>query len=127
MSTIERHADQSNSVTSFTVTGVVTLREILDVLKTFKAEPPAKNILWDFSEANVGYSFNVTDLQKTAIVAKSNLGLRPNSKTAFVAASDIGFGLIRMYTTFLELQEIAHEVQVFRRLDEAHQWLDEDQ
>jgi hypothetical protein len=125
MSRIARHTDQSNSLTTFSVDGTLTLKEILDVLKTFKAEPPAKNILWDFSKANVGYSFNVTDLQKTAIVAKSNIGLRPNSKTAFVATSDIGFGLIRMYTTFLELQEIAHEIQVFRSLEEAYQWLEE--
>lgn len=93
----------------------------------FKNDPPAKNILWDFSEAQPGDPFDATDMDKIAAIATTNLNLRehPDGKTAFVAASDFIYGLARMYTTYLELQGPAHEIQVFRSLDEAHEWLAE--
>jgi len=124
ISPISPHTDLSKDLTSFIITGTVTVSEIFDVVMSFKDDPPAKNILWDFSEAEVGDSFTSDAFQKIASRAKSNLGLRPGSKTAFVATSDIVFGLIRMYTTYLELQEIAHEVEVFRKIEEAYRWLD---
>ena len=122
---IEKYTDHSEDLTTLTVTGDVTLPEILDVLAAFQDDPPANNILWDFSQSGVGDAFSSDDFQKTASLAKSKLGLRPGSKTAFVATSDVIFGLIRMYTTYLEFQEIAHEVKVFRVLDKAREWLKE--
>lgn len=124
ISPISPHTDLSKDLTSFIITGTVTVSEIFDVVMSFKDEPPAKNILWDFSKAEVGNLFTPDAFQKIASRAKSNLGLRPGSRTAFIATSDIVFGLIRMYTTYLELQEIAHEVEVFRTIEEAYQWLD---
>jgi hypothetical protein len=126
---ITSHTDQSKELTTFTATGQLTLPEILAVVKSFNTDPPAVNILWDFSEAVAVDKFTSEDLQKTASIAKGNLSMRPGGggKTAFVATADFIFGLVRMYTAYLELEEIAHKVRVFRTMDEAHQWLHEDQ
>ena len=120
---IKSHSDKYKNLTIFTITGAVTLPEIREVLRKNKDEPSAKNMLWDFSGANVGYSFNVADLENTAFGAKTKLGLRPGCKTALVATSDVGIGLVRLYASYLEVQGTAHEVQVFDSLKEAHQWL----
>jgi hypothetical protein len=123
---IVRHTDHPKGLTCFTATGAITLQDILEILNTFQDEPPAINILWDFTRAEVGDSFTADDFEKTAIIAKSYLGIREGGKTAFVASTDIVFGLIRMYTAYLQSQEIAHQVDVFRTLDNARQWLSGD-
>ena len=64
-------------------------------------------------------------MENIAGLVKTSLGLRHGGKTAYVAMSDSVYGIIRMYKAFLESKDIAHEVQVFRSLDEAQQWLDD--
>ena len=66
-------------------------------------------------------------MDRIASLAKTNLNLRsqPDGKTAYAATSDFVFGITRMYTTYLELQDPAHEIQVFRSLNQAHAWLAE--
>jgi hypothetical protein len=115
--------DPSRDLTTLTATGKITLEEVIEVVKTFKYDPPAINIVWDYSKAYPDDPFDATDMDRIAALATTNLNLReqPNGKTAFVAASDFIFGLARMYTTYLELQGPSHEIQVFRSLDEAHE------
>ena len=122
---IKSHTNASKKLTTLTASGGITFEEIMEVVKGFNDDPPARNILWDFSEAYPADPFDATDMDRIASLAKSNLASRaqPDGKTAFVATSDFIFGVTRMYTTYLELQEPVHEIQVFRTLDEAHQWL----
>jgi len=124
---ITSNTDPSKDLTTLTATGNITFEDIIEVVKTFKDDPPAKNILWDYSEAYPVDPFDATDMDKIAALAKTNLNLReqPDGKTAFAATSDFIFGLVRMYTTYLELQGPSHHIQVFRSLDEAHEWLAE--
>ena len=124
---ITSDTEPSRNLTTLTATDKITFEDIIEVVKTFKDSPPAKNIVWDFSSANPVDPFNAMDMDRIAVLAKTNLNFReqPDGKTAFVATSDFIFGLARMYTTYLELQGPAHEIQVFRSLDEAHEWLAE--
>ena len=121
---IKKQNDEANSLTIYTATGTISLSELLDVAKTFKTDPPYSKVIWDFSEANPDDSFNSPDIDKLAYLVKSTLGVRHGSKTAYVGKSDAVFGLLRMYSTHLQIKEIAHEIDVFRSLDEAHQWLE---
>jgi len=52
-------------------------------------------------------------------------GRRKLGKTAFVARSDIHFGLSRMFEIQSSIQEAPYPVMVFRSPDDAYQWLDE--
>ena len=124
---ITSHTDSSRELTTLTATGGVTFEEIIEVVKGFKDDPPDKNILWDYCEAYPEDRFDAEDMDRIAALAKTNLNLRnqANGKTAFVATSDFIFGLARMYTTYLELLGPSHDIQVFRSLGEAHQWLAE--
>jgi hypothetical protein len=124
---ITSDSDPSRNLTTLTATDKITFEDIIEVVKAFKDSPPAKNIVWDFSKANPVDPFNAMDMDRIAELAKTNLNFReqPDGKTAFVATSDFIFGLARMYTTYLELQGPSHDIQVFRSLDEAHEWLAE--
>lgn len=122
---IKSHTNASKELTTLTATDGITFEEIMEVVKGFNDDPPTRNILWDFREAYPADPFDAADMDRIATLAKSNLASRAhsNGKTAFVATSDFVFGVTRMYTTYLELQEPTHEIQVFRTLDEAHKWL----
>ena len=121
---IKSHSEQYKNLTIFTITGSVTLPEIREALQKVKDKPAATNMLWDFSGANVGYSFNVAELENDAIDPKTTQDVGQTLKTALVAASDIGLGLVRLYASYLEVQKTDHEVQVFDSLEKAHQWLE---
>ena len=122
---ITSHTDPSNELTTLTAKGNISFEEMIEVVGNFKNDLPAKNILWDFSEAYPADTFDGEDMDKIAALAKSNLNLRsqPDGKTAFVATSDFVYGITRMYTSYLELQQPEHEIKVFRSLEEAHEWL----
>ena len=53
-------------------------------------------------------------------------GVEATGKTAFVAQKDIHFGLLRIF----EIQSIYHEtpytIRIFRKIDEAYRWFDEE-
>ena len=101
---IIRHTDRLNRLTTFIATEAITLQDVLETLNTFENDPPAIYILWDFRKAEVGDSFTAADFAKTAEIAKSYLGFREGGRTAFVATTDIVYGLIRMYTAYLQNQ-----------------------
>jgi len=124
---ITSHTDPSQALTTLTAEGDITFEDIIGVVKNFENNPPEKNILWDFSEAYPADPFDAEDMDRIATLANKNLKIRnqADGKTAYVATSDFVFGITRMYTTYLELQQPSHEIQVFRSLEEARQWLAE--
>ena len=124
---ITAHTDPSQDLTTLTAMGNITFEDIIAVVNSFREDVPAKNILWDCSQAYPDDRFDAEELDSIASLAKTNLNLRshPDGKTAFVATSDFVYGITRMYTTYLELQGPAHEIKVFRSLEEAHRWLGE--
>jgi hypothetical protein len=43
-----------------------------------------------------------------------------------VTLKDETFGLSRMFETFSEIKNIPYQLSVFRKMEEAYQWLPED-
>lgn len=120
---IQRNTDQVRRLTTLTATGEVSADEIMEVVGAFKDDLPALNILWDFREAYLTESFESEFTQGIAKLAKSSVGLRRDGKTAYVASSDLLFGMCRMFTTQLSLEGSLHATMVFRDIDEALKWL----
>jgi hypothetical protein len=90
----------------------------------FKDDLPALNILWDFREAHPSKSVNAESMKQIAALVKKTIGSRTNGRTAFVAPSDLAFGLSRMYIAHVAIEKSAHKTNVFHTLDEALQWLE---
>ena len=121
---IQRHTDQANRLTTYAVTGELVTEELMEVVAAFKNDPPTLNILWDFSDAYPTVSFGSDDMKQIAELVKRTIGSLTGGRTAFVAASDLMFGVLRMYKTYLAFEISVHETNVFRTLEEAHQWLE---
>ncbi|WP_319524593.1 STAS/SEC14 domain-containing protein [uncultured Desulfosarcina sp.] len=120
---IQRHTDQARHLTTLTATGEISANEIMEVVRAFRDDLPALHILWDFREAYLTKSFESEFTKGIAKLAKTTVGLRRDGKTAYVASSDLVFGMCRMFTAQLGLEGALHSVMVFRELDEALKWL----
>ena len=111
------------------VSGEVSFSEIIKAIELFYKEKPTKNVMWDFRDADLKalLSLSYNNLQDIAKFTKQHRELRKSGKTALVVSTDVGFGLGRMYGTFAEIQNLSHSVHVFRSMDEAMKWLEEDE
>ena len=120
---IHRFTDPSNTLTTLTATGELLIDEIMEVVGAFRDDPPALNILWDFREADLTESFKSEFTKRITGLAKTTVGLRRDGKTAYVAASDLVFGMCRMVTSQLNVAGALHTTMVFRDIDTALMWL----
>jgi hypothetical protein len=123
---IASHIDEAKDLTVFKVTGTFSFDKVMPIIKAFYAGDPTKHVLWDL--------IDTTDIQLTSeeveTVAKYRLrfeGKRGSGKTAFVAQKDVLYGLSRMFEMQSNLQDAPYTIMVFRSIEEAHLWLDEDQ
>ena len=53
----------------------------------------------------------------------SNSPFAPEARRALVAATDVAFGLARMYGTYRETISAKDQIRVFRNIRDAEQWL----
>ena len=122
---IERHTEPSGWLTILTATGELRPETFIRAVKTFADDPPAKKILWDFREAYPAESFTLDDMKRIAALVKATIGSQADGKTAYVATSDLAFGVSRMYQAHLQMTNTNRETKVFRSMEEALRWLEE--
>ena len=83
---------------------------------------PTLHVLLDFSLARmVNISSQV--IERVVSIARKRGSTRHGGKTALVAPDNIEYGMSRMYQMIAELKKVPYEIQVFRSLEEAKQWL----
>ena len=99
--------------------GVVTDRELLAHVRALTADPrfaPHFRQLADLRD--------VTDMQVTASTIREMVRLNPfwaGARRALVVTSDVVFGMARMYQILRD--ESPDELRIFRKVDDALQWL----
>lgn len=124
---ITSHLDQSRQLTTFVATGEVSFNDIIEALRPFFLGRATKNVLWNFCEAQPDVDDLSKNIEMIAKFSDKERVLRSAGKTALVATADLMYGLLRMYETFADLHGLAHSVMAFRRIEDALQWIDEDQ
>jgi hypothetical protein len=84
----------------------------------------AKNVIWDLTKGSLA-AISLNGFREIATAAKESCahGVRGEGKTAYVGATDVDFGLLRMYSAFEEIAGIQIEYHVFRTMVEAYDWL----
>jgi len=120
----ESHVDPSLRLSFVRVHGVLTDEEIRDFVVSFGSDPnwsPGFHHLIDFTdvtEFRVSYS-GVSDAAGHAGGLSDRLG---DAKLAFVAPSELSFGIARQYG--LMTDGLKRESRVFRDMESARRWLD---
>lgn len=121
--TIQIEIDEPKHLTIYTVTGKVTLVDLLNELESFYQGTPTENVLWDLSDAVL---WKITAKNAEAISKfGSRYGVSNNrKKTAIVATDEHPYRLAVWFKEHGETDNLPFKVKVFKKLSEAHQWLD---
>lgn len=114
--------DKTASLVTATVRGELAFDDLRSMLHTFLLDPdldPSVDRLWDLREAQLPLSG--ADIGEMARVVH-DVGESPGGRRlAIVATSDLPYGLVRMYTVFVEETNI--ETHAFHDIDQAPAWL----
>ncbi|MEJ2543866.1 MAG: hypothetical protein P8Y99_07340 [Calditrichaceae bacterium] len=102
----------------------VLISDIYEVINKFYNGVPTKNVIWDFSNANVS-EIKPSEIQILAEQVKGMAHSRQGGKTSIIAPLDITFGLSRMYQIFSDISHPIDNISVFKTLPEAMEWIKE--
>ncbi len=119
--------DRSKQLVTFICQGELSFYEVSAHLKAMYASDDIKYIrdtIWDLRKATLAGLSNEEILRIRAIVRGSK-NVRKPGKSALVFPADVDFGLGRMYEA--QAQDLHIETRVFRTMEEAHHWLNEDE
>lgn len=119
---ISRSADHGGDTTVFTVTGEVDASQVLGAIVAFLRTAPTPYVIWDFRNGSLRRMAS-SDLRMIINRAGPLTGVRAGGRTAIICATDVDFGLSRMFQTFALLNDIPFEIHVFREMDAAEAWL----
>lgn len=118
--TIDR--SDSGALTTFTVSGKLTLPELIGVLGRYGRNGPTRYELYDLRSLT-GERLSSADIHSLiAFFGKYPKARPPESKTAVLVASNIDFGIGRMVSMISDGQ-VPFKIDVFRSLDKALSWL----
>jgi hypothetical protein len=107
------------------------LRESFKGLITFDVLTDANTAIISNSEFQKGYNF-LTDLREATIHMNfeemfehvsqlPDLGVK---KQAFIVSQDLEFGMLRMFQTLTEDEDLFGEIRIFKEVEEGINWLD---
>jgi len=127
---ITTEIDRSKELTVYTVTGEVSLDDILNSLEGFYESPEVTlNVLWDGRNAKLK-PLSLVDVTKIASYRtrhKEHREARRGGKTAIVAPGHVDSGVFSMAEMFKKTMasRLPYEVRAFKSIDDAVTWLDE--
>ena len=123
---ITSKVDKIINLTLFTLTGELTIDEILGALKSFwEARELTLNTIWDARNAIVT---NIKSSEIETIAGfigqyRNRFEERKNGKAAIVATTDLQYGLSRILETLYERENAPIKLRPFRTMEKAIQWL----
>ena len=123
----EKIVDKDKKLTTITVSWKSDFDELMIVLKSFLNDNKTEHLLLDLSNSfldDITYD-HVVDLCKYAAY-RDNGKSRITGKTALVSSSSLQSEIGRMFKAYFEIENSNINVSVFRSLEEALSWLEED-
>ena len=122
MEYIKTTYDPNKDLTSFKVTGKLTAADLYDCVSNFFGGSVTLDTLWDITEAEIPVG-SADEISNLAQYVRNLSYARNGGKTAIISNNDLGYGMSRMLGTLYEMEKVRFEIQVFRSIDEATQWL----
>ena len=120
MSSITSEIVAEHDLTIHTVRGTVRLDEIADHVRSYNAEGPSLNTLWDFRAGQVPTTGDA-DQQSQALV--SGIPADRIGKIAMVVTAGLDFGLLRIWSAYAEAATDTLKLKIFHDYDQALAWL----
>jgi hypothetical protein len=128
--TITLQVDRTKNLTICTLTGELTLDKIYHSIKSYwEARELTMNALWDTRDTQLANLKSSEVERVTSFIRqfRPRFEERKGGKTAVVASSDLQYGLSRIVGTLYEIENFPTQLKVFRTMDEAKGWLDQEE
>lgn len=115
--------DIDNQIVVNITSGNTSLEDILSHIEQNIDSWSDKNVIWDLSNFDF---HDITSDSLALFIQKSrrHLDKRKGLKTAVVAKTDLGYGMMRMYSVMAKMNsKFQIKVRPFRSLSEAKEWM----
>jgi len=123
MSSISTYIDKDREITTHTLEGPIHARDIVATIEEYYYGQPTRNVIWDFSKAQLPDCRDDT-LKAIVKAAKKYAHRRSDGKNALVLPGDLQFGLGRVFEALAEADNYLVATRSFRHLSDAKAWLD---
>lgn len=124
MGHITRLFEVENDLTVFTVVDEVDAEQVLSQILSFLTGEPTQLVLWDITVGSLE-RISSDDLWMIVKRVAPFADRRKEGQTAIVCLDDLDYGLSRMFQSFAEIMQVPIEINVFRNLEKAREWLNE--
>ena len=126
---ITSQIDKTKNLTVYTLTGELTADEIQNAIKMYwEARELTLHALWDVRSAKLANleSSDIEGITEFIDQYRHRFDERKGGKSAVVASSDLQYGLSRILETLYEIKDFPTQLQTFRLMDKAMDWLYQD-
>ena len=123
---ITTSVDNERQLTTHTVIGEITFAEVMTTLRQFWKGQLTMSVLWDFRKGSMA-RFTFIEIERVADYVAFQAEKRAGGKTATVVSRDSEYGLSRLINTLRVIRRVPLLLRIFRSLEEANQWLDEEE
>ena len=116
--------ETENDYTVFKVTGEVTANDIVIKLSQFLNGDPTEKAIWDFTQTK---KVKISTPEIRGIVesiAKFSNDEKAR-KVGLVGSGNVNIGLGKLFTAFAQMAKVPNHYKVFRQMDHAIQWLNQ--
>jgi hypothetical protein len=124
-SAIITRVDPRLDLTVHTFEGAITSQDIIGTIEEYYRGRPTSNVVWDYAEAEFDQC-GEENLKSIVMAASKHAWSTSNAKSfksALILPGDPQFAIGRMFETFAELENTSTQIQSFRSMTEAKQWL----
>lgn len=122
MTRIETQVDRDRELTVQTAWGELLAADVREKVMQFYQGQPTLYVLWDFRRAELS-RIRTSEIRGLAALTQGFAGRREGGRTALVFASDLGFGLGRMFDIAQDNGRSRLPHMTFRNFNDAMDWL----
>lgn len=126
MAPIVTHKDPSKEFITHVCTGQISVDEILTAAQEYFSGEVAKDVLWDFAEAEV--DMRQPQIDKLMVYLRSlpreEVEKRRGGRVAIVAPKEYVFGIMEQFKGWSEMADALFEFQMFYDAENALAWLE---
>ena len=122
MGRINSSLEAANDLTVVTVVGEVDAGQVLSQIITFLTGEPTQLVLWDIRAGSLA-GISRDELRMIVDTGAPYAVRRRGGRTAVVCSKEVDYGISRMFQSFANLGHIPFEIEIFRNIRVAREWL----
>ena len=126
---IELKIDQERNLAVYTLNGDVTVKDVKEVVRCFgESLELAKNLLWDTRPATFLKPLEREDVDQLVTMMeryRESFIEGDEGKWAVIAETDLGFGIMRMLNSMLQIEGFPISFEPFRTIEDAIKYLED--